>query len=118
MATTSTTLSLLQEIATEIAQEEKEIGFTSLLVAADEIARNSGIDSPLKNHTEFFSESLNLDKEIKNNNNHISNSLNNSLTSNAIADLLLQADKEEYKEELSNHFKDDVDILYYYYYYY
>jgi hypothetical protein len=54
-----------------------------LLVAASEIAKSSGINSPLKNSAEFFSESLNLDKE-----NH--NTLNNSLTSNAIADLLLQ----------------------------
>ena len=28
-----------------------------------------------------------------------------------MADLLLQTDKEKYKDEISNHFKDDVDIL-------
>jgi hypothetical protein len=86
--------------------EEKELGLSSLLVAADEIAKTSGIDSPLKNTTEFFSESINLDRDNENN----KNALSSSLTSNAIADLLLQ-DKEQYKEELSNHFKEDVDTL-------
>ena len=69
----------------------------------------SGIASPLRNTTEFFSESINLDKE--NRKNIVSDSLNYSITSNTIADLLIQANHEEYKETLSNHFQEDVDIL-------